>query len=400
MAWNHQNEWVKGSHSKQTISLFEQIRSLFGEQANQFFLRCMNDRLSQVCLIDPSLAFENIATQFSSKLFQDIYLTTPPQWDSSDKALEQEILLHFSHWAEAWAHYQIWSIVQKYKSSKQADETLSQYIAQLPLDEVHYQDKMIHNVEQCSEWYYTIYAPTPMTLGHALALINLSTLVVDQEWYEILEHIDLSTFGMHFILSYQNEQLAYPIILSSAKVNTHNTAQDWLYFSTFFQNRHWAPEQCDKPIEQLQHAGLLQQGQILSPNDIAEFDRSLWNRQSRPQQSCEIIRLTVSGSTTQKLFFLYLSQKRLMQRLVEHDFLLAFVVIEQPLMIHYYNSLANGAYYTFGSCIIANSNHPTYKGVWVVKQLNSALSESSFRQYKQQTFSQLRHTRSKELNHA
>ncbi|MDN3683456.1 acyl-homoserine-lactone synthase [Vibrio sinaloensis] len=78
------------------------------------------------------------------------------------------------------------------------------------------------------------------------------------------------------------------------------------------------------------------------------------------------------------VLFLYLSQKRLMQRLVEHDFLLAFVVIEQPLMIHYYNSLANGAYYTFGSCIIANSNHPTYKGVWVVKQLNSALSESSF----------------------
>ncbi|WP_425536072.1 acyl-homoserine-lactone synthase, partial [Escherichia coli] len=45
---------------------------------------------------------------------------------------------------------------------------------------------------------------------------------------------------------------------------------------------------------------------------------------------CEILRLTVSGNTQQKLYFLYLAQKELMSVLHQVGYKIGFTIIEQP----------------------------------------------------------------------
>ena len=79
-----------------------------------------------------------------------------------------------------------------------------------------------------------------------------------------------------------------------------------------------------------------------------------------------------------------------MKQLHTQNFEIAFVVIEQPFMIKYYESLPTNAYCHISRNALSDSGFSTYKGLWLIKNLNNELQRSDFRKYKKQTLSQLK----------
>lgn len=367
--------------------LFRKINALFGEQSDQFFQQVLDQRLSLVCQCDPTLSDKNIA----SKLLSPFYfagLKHPLSIGSNEwHQLEQEALYLYDNWAQAWCAYKIWTLEQQYTQPCAPSNDLA--TAGLSNAEADYFDNVIDNVEHHQELYYTLHCTQPMRLADAIVMINLATFVSQYQWYEMLYEIDLSSTGSHFILASQNVGSTHPLIVATAKVNHYTQADNWLYFSPFFQTESWQLLATDKVVKNLNQQGLLSTADIAT-RSAKQFEHSLWQQMQSPEQCCEIIRLTVSGNQTQMIFFLYLAQKRLMEQLVSRQYKIAFVVIEQPLMIQYYLSLGDSVYNQLSASYVSNSKFATYKGLWLVEPLHQALAQCSFKQYKQRTISQLK----------
>lgn len=398
-SYDHTNS-VCLSASETYSDVFYRIQSQFGDSANQLFSQCLKSRLEQFHERFPEKRDDNISSKINSSEFNVSSRTPLTFWPSDWCYYESLLLAHFSHWAEAWTHFQIWSLEQKYTELQTRRINLNHWQA-LPENEAEYDDGLVNDIDQNQKLFFTLHSPFAMVLKDAVAMINLSTLVLELQWYELLEHIELSKSGTHFLLTYSDPQLEHPLLVSTARVNFAVGMQDWLYFSSFFQSKHWRSISHTQQLTTLIQKGLLSAEALLQePRSQQEFDKLVWEHLVCPERSCEVIRLTVSGTKLQKMYYLYLSQKRLMKQLYEQQMMLSFVVVEQPLMIKYYESLSLGSYCQFGSCTLVGSDNPTYKGAWVVPQMHHALTSSDYRRYKQQTLQQIKKTRHNELNHA
>ncbi|MEZ8102538.1 acyl-homoserine-lactone synthase [Vibrio bivalvicida] len=391
MANNYQSSLLERGTSQHARALFEQIEILFGVDSNHFFKHILNARVTQVCEQDNSLRYKNIATKLQSPYyFVNVNYPLkdePKQWHD----FEQRALTLFDNWAQAWCAFNVWKITKKYYN-----QTCSLKLESAPTftqNEENFADSIIKDIEKHTELYYTLHSQYAMELPDAVMLINLATFVWEQQWFEMLYEIEVSSHGTHFILAQLAPDLAFPIIVSSAKINRHQNALDWLYFSPFFQTACWTLINQAEMQDQLVNLDLLCSDVEISDTSSAEFENTLWQNIRAQEKCCEIVRLTVSGNQNQKIFFLYLSQKRLMAQLDKHHFQVAFVVIEQPLMIQYYQSLNNGAYLKMSYCHVSESGFATYKGLWFIKPLSQALAECSYRHYKVSTITQLKQHR-------
>jgi len=398
MAWHYKSALIETIDFDKAEQFFSKIELLFDERSFSFFKERFTDRLNQAYQVHPELRSENLSTQISSSTFVSLISTPPAHWPTQWRNIEHEALTVFSCWPEAWAYYQLWKLHNKYLSTS---GLLSQgKAANLTNAEHAYQDELIKDISSTNAFYHTLHCDYPMTLVDAIVMVNLSTLVLEQKWYEILYSLEQSQSGAHFLLTTQTLGCDYPTLVSSAKVQGSGQANDWLYFSPFFQTKKWKNIGDPDQLTQLEQDYLIDSISPLRQQSTKQFDSMLWSNLSMPEQSCEIIRLTVSGTTAQRLFFLYLAQKRLMQQLHDAEFNIAFVIIEQPLMIQYYASLPSDVYLPLSSCQLSGSDHPTYKGVWNIARLSAEFSASNFRSYKQQTVYQMKRVRRKELNHA
>lgn len=381
-------------------ALFEQIDTLFGVDSNHFFKHVLNERLSQVCVKNTSLRFKNIATQLKSPHYfacvDHPLANEPAQWHH----LEIIALKLFDDWAQAWCAFNIWQIERKYQQQPHALRLNT--TPDFSQNEEDYIDGVIEEIENHPNLYYTLHCQYALELPDAAMLINLSTFVWEQHWYEMLYEIDVSARGTHFVLAQIIAKLPLPVIVSTAKVNQNTNANNWLYFSPFFQTNCWQLMNQDRVKKRLVELNLLSSAACLPDTSSANYENTLWRNLTDHDKCCEIIRLTVSGKQNHKIFYLYLSQKRLMAQLQTLGFKIAFVVIEQPLMVHYYQSIQECAYLPLSHNETSDSGFTTYKGLWFIDQLNKALSECNYRSYKTGAIIQLKRHRQhrQELNYA
>ncbi|MCG9724583.1 acyl-homoserine-lactone synthase [Vibrio brasiliensis] len=369
--------------------LFTKIDTLFGENSEQFFQQVLDERVRLTCEGDPTLNGKNIATKLMSPYYFASVKNPLPIGNNDWHQIEQQALFIFDNWGQAWCSYKIWKLKKQYSSP--LGLALDPHAASRTRCEEDYFDSVIDNIESHQELYYTMHCKQPMLLPDAIVLINLATFVLQHHWYEMLYEIDISRFGTHFILACQTTESSPPLIVASAKINHHAHADQWLYFSPFFQTDAWQLLPTNKVIDQLTQHNLLK-GPVVG-GCSTQFENSLWQQITRPEECCEIVRLTVSGNQTEMIFFLYLAQKRLMEQLVALRYQIAFVVIEQPLMIQYYLSQGEAVYTRLSASHVSDSEFATYKGLWFIEPLNQALAQSSFKHYKQRTISQLKQYR-------
>ncbi len=400
MAWIEKSAYMDASTSQSAVALFTEIHLQFGTDSHSFFRQILTDRLKYLHACHPDMANETIAYQINSLAFQHSLSYQPSHWPTLWSELEHSALNLFNNWAEAWSYFLLWKLMNKYNELD--DVTVDQFQSQLSLDEQAYQDELVDDVQSSVQLYYTLHYSKPVTLPDAIMMINLSTFVLQQNWYEVLNHLELSACGTHFLLTAKPNGCDYPILVSSARVNPHHTAYEWLYFSPFFQTSQWSTLTSQQPLQVLHERKLLNSTKNIDNSNVKHLDTWLWQNMSNQQACCEIIRLTVSGTNAQKLFYLYLSQKRLMQRLVERSLELAFVVIEQPLMIQFYASLPSDTFCPLVHSHISGSENPTHKGLWVIPRLNEELTRCDFKRYKSLAFNQMKQRSQKQhgVNHA
>ncbi|USD33519.1 MULTISPECIES: acyl-homoserine-lactone synthase [Vibrio] len=374
-----------GKLEDKRASWFKELKGLFENETHLFFNQVLNARFKQIDELIPDLKYQSSSKKVNSTYYQKIISKECPYLPQGWHTIERQAYQLFDNWAEAWCEYLIWQIKEKYCGTSSMSGS---YPKQISINEDNFTDSVIEDISNHEQQYYTLHSDTPMKLSDAVTLINLSTFVKEQQWYEMLGSIELSNAGRHFILTYNSEETTVPTIVSTVRINLYEDAKNWLYFSSFFMSPNWQLVPKRNILAQLgvtHH--LLSSPLSLSASD---FDTQIWPELSTKHHCCEIIRMTVSGTQNQKMFFLYLSQKRLMKQLHEKNFEIAFVVIEQPFMIKYYESLPTDAYCHISRNTLSDSGFSTYKGLWLIKNLNYELQNSDFRKYKRQTLSQLK----------
>ncbi|WGW01598.1 acyl-homoserine-lactone synthase [Vibrio sp. YMD68] len=362
--------------------------------SNQFCETILIDRLQLAYSLDPSAETLSIATSLKTRAYQQALDINIKSWPDEYKSLEKSAIQRFGHWAQFWCEYEIFKIKQGYPY--EADHRPRS----LSLSEENYHSEFIERIESVDTPYQTLHHEVPVTLSDAIVLINLSTLVLHSQWYEILLNLDLSRQGSHFLMTTTND---YPYlnkaktIVSSARVQNWQESENWLYFTPFFRNHHW---------------------QLCLPNNLNQrclelelFD-STFHFEGHCNQSfedrfsahildktfvCEVLRLTVSGSNTQGAFFLFLAQKKLMRYLMNKNIKLAYTIIEQPWMIHFYETLRQGGYLPSSFRNIDHSDRHTYKGFWVIPNLCNELENTNFHSYKRRVVSRIKQM--KEINY-
>ncbi|MGY3686656.1 acyl-homoserine-lactone synthase [Vibrio coralliilyticus] len=375
----------KGNLEDERASWFKEVESLFENDTHLFFNQVLNARFKQIEELVPELKYQNSSKKVNSACYQKVMGKECPYLPKDWHAFERQAYQLFDNWAEAWCEYLIWQVKEKYCGVSSLGGS---YPSQIPNNEESFTDSVIEDISKHEQHYYTLHSDVPMKLSDAVTLINLSTFVKEQQWYEMLESIELSAAGKHFLLTFNSEETVFPTIVSTVRINLFQDVDNWLYFSSFFMSPNWqlAPK-CNILAQLGVSHSLLSNPLQLS---AADFDEQIWPELSTKHRCCEIIRMTVSGTQNQKMFFLYLSQKQLMKQLHTQNFEIAFVVIEQPFMIKYYESLPTNAYCHISRNALSDSGFSTYKGLWLIQNLNNELQRSDFRKYKKQTLSQLK----------
>ncbi|MBF4236742.1 acyl-homoserine-lactone synthase, partial [Vibrio anguillarum] len=97
---------------------------------------------------------------------------------------------------------------------------------------------------------------------------------------------------------------------------------------------------------------------------------------------CEVLRFTVSGNAQQKLYFLYLAQKKFMQVMHQLGYKLGLFATAQSFMLNFYQAVDPKAYFHCGNCDLNNDGVKTYRGFWNFESMDRVFSDADFRDYK------------------
>nr|MBF4279964.1 acyl-homoserine-lactone synthase [Vibrio anguillarum] len=100
------------------------------------------------------------------------------------------------------------------------------------------------------------------------------------------------------------------------------------------------------------------------------------------QAVCEVLRLTVSGNAQQKLYFLYLAQKKLIQILNQMGYKIGFTIIEQPFILNFYQTIEPKSYFRSGYNDLNNNGKQSYRGFWIIERMDKVFSDTNFRDYR------------------
>jgi len=221
-----------------------------------------------------------------------------------------------------------------------------------------------------------------MPISDAIALSNLEVFIKGEKWFEMLPLLHLSQTGKHFILLKHPTDEAFPTLVSSALIQDWSKNETWLSYAPPFSNEQWQYCLPDHGYDDL--AGL----QIFTPSTLSkchsllEFDNKFQLQLSDKSAICEVLRLTVSGNTQQRLYFLYLAQKELMSVLHQVGYKIGFTIIEQPFMLQFYQATDPKAYFHSGYCELNDDGTTIYRGLWNFEVMAKVFNNTDFRRYK------------------
>ncbi|SHO57248.1 acyl-homoserine-lactone synthase [Vibrio quintilis] len=387
--YNDQQEALYGSDK---FSLFQAVEQLDVADTRKFLGNILNTRLQQLNKISPEISALNIANKLCLSEY-DMLLSQPKQTLSKDALwVEMQALNLFDSFADFWCDFELYQVKKKYThaltSSSCGENEFITY------SEQDYNSQLIINIEGIKETYLTPYFEYPMSLSDAILLFNLSTSVKENRWYEMLFSLELSTKGSHFVLFIPiKSEPQCSLIISTAKIQFWSKDTDWLYLSPFFVSDNW--KLCSKVSslqKNLNEFIPIYNRHLLKFNSSAELDKKFIELIHNKENICEVIRLTVCGSTKQKSFLLYLAQKRMISLLEDINITLGFVITGQPLIVNYYKSLEDNAYINISKNNLNDTRNYsyTYKGLWVINKLNRHFQESDYRTYKKKSIQQVR----------
>ena len=110
--------------------------------------------------------------------------------------IEQKALKLFGNILDCWTEYEIFKY--SYKAKEEFNKFKNnKYWRQTNLPET--KSELIEDIAQDKKFFTIDGLNTPATLKHAVVLSNLFQFVKGERWFEILNSLDISTKGRHFI---------------------------------------------------------------------------------------------------------------------------------------------------------------------------------------------------------
>ncbi|MGY3569424.1 acyl-homoserine-lactone synthase [Vibrio paucivorans] len=369
------------SYPSAVLSLFEHLNHHVSDKYT-FFRTIAEKRREQVLVLAPWLKERDLSVVFSSDAYRKV-CSSNLQMDDFEFEVEQSGLKHFQHWMEFWCAYEIYQVHKKYRKSE-----CLQSVGYLPNDQNQYVSETIEDIASDQRLFQTFHSNYAMSLPDAITLINLDLFVRHEKWYEMLLCLHLSQSGTHFLLTHHSQAHPYPIIISSALIQGWNRRSDWLSYHPSFQSPRWNFCLENQRQMELEQVFMLQGVEPQAFSNVADFEHDFESRLHNKEEICEILRLTISGEDRQKLFFLYIAQRYLAQQVVDAGFRYSLTIIDQPLMLRFYDNTHFDAYFHSSYCDINENKTLTFKGFWNNKIMLRAFLETDFRTYKRHIMKQ------------
>lgn len=337
------------------------------------------ERQQMVIRANPSLCHANLHQIYLSNEYQLLVNVDPPQTEclqrQIDYYLEQVALKHFGCLSQMWAHIELELISQRQCG-------FSPYTPGITFDDHQYQGQLVEDVALSELVVSSPYREGLYSLSDAICLSCLELFVIEQHWYELLPLLEHSATGCHFILLHTPTPDTQPCLAASAMINRWDEADKWLSFSSFFQNPHWQSLVTTQQLIQLNQLNSFHH-MLNQPSSLSDFDNYCTQNVADPESICEILRLTTAGQKMQRLYLLYLAQKRMAHCLFQAGYRCAYTIIENPWLLNFYRQLGEKSYIDTGCCSINDQSSPTFRGMWLVEEFNFQYSSIDFRSYKQ-----------------
>lgn len=363
---------------KKQLALINAVLSGFNAQERQVIFQSVTDyRRNQLIALFPENKAKSFSVLFESMDYRDLVQRYPSTLSPYIAALELVASQCFMHWLEFWCECEIAAI--KAKPSALENPALS---TKLPFEDSAYYGAMIERIEDAQLMVKTPSDSQAMSLSDAITLSNLELFIQGEKWYEMLPLLSLSQTGKHFILLKHPDNEAVPTLVASALIQDWSIHDSWLSYVPQFSNVQWHYCLPNHGYEELTRLQLFTPSTLLKCYSLPEFDSKFKLLLSETQSVCEVLRLTVSGNAQQKLYFLYLAQKELMNVLHQAGYKVGFTIIEQAFMLNFYQSIDKKAYFHSGYCDLNNDGKETYRGFWNFEMMVKAFNQTDFRAYK------------------
>ena len=369
----------------QTFSIEQKQKSLIdlvlgtydSYERSILFQSITNYRKEQLASLFPENQNRSYSVLFELMDYRDLIQHYPNTLSAEVALLEAVVGQCYLHWLDFWCECEIAAIKAKYPLEENAPTAL-----QLPFEDSAYDGVLIERVEDAQLMVQTPNHPQAMALSDAIALSNLELFILGEKWFEMLPLLFLSKEGKHFIVLTRTFPQSCPTLVASALIQDWASHDTWLSYAPQFSNEQWRYCFPTYGAVELTRLQLFKSSVLSQCHSLPEFDDEFKLQLSDVDAVCEVLRLTVSGNTQQKLYFLYLAQKELMSVLHQSGYKIGFTIIEQPFMLNFYQVIDKKAYFHSGGCDLNNDGKETFRGFWNFERMVNVFDDTNFRDYK------------------
>ncbi|MGC7892810.1 acyl-homoserine-lactone synthase [Vibrio anguillarum] len=362
---------------KKQRALVEFVINTYQPHQRADLFRAVTDhRKNQLLNLFPEHHNKSFSVLFELMDYRELILRYPNTLGEEIAHLEQAVSECYSHWLDFWCECEIAAIKTLFPIEADTPPRI-----ELPLKDCAYRGFLIDQIEDSELWVTTPSHPQKMPIKDAITLSNLELFIKGEKWYEMLPLLSLSQKGKHFVLLKHPDNEASPTLVASMLVQDWSVNQTWLSYVPQFSNKQWQFCLPDHSYDVLMELQLFKPA-LSKCDSLPEFDQQFQLQLVDKRAVCEVLRLTVSGNAQQKLYFLYLAQKKFMQVMHQVGYKIGFTIIEQPFMLSFYQAINPKAYFHCGYCDLNNDGVKTYRGFWNFESMNRVFSNADFRDYK------------------
>ncbi|CAH7425562.1 Acyl-homoserine-lactone synthase LuxM [Vibrio chagasii] len=362
---------------KQRVLIDLVINTYQPQQRTTLFHTVTDYRRNLLGSLYPEHQHKSLSVLFELMDYRDLVQRYPSTLAPDMVLLERAASQFYMSWLDFWCECEIAAIKTK---SPLNDRAISRI--ELPIKDCAYYGAIIEHIESDSLMVQTPCHPQAMPISDAIALSNLETFIKGEKWFEMLPLLHLSQSGKHFILLKHPVDEAFPTLVSSALIQDWAKNDTWLSYAPPFSNENWQYCLPEHGYQQLSELQIFTPSILSKCCSLPEFDSTFHLQLSDTKAICEVLRLTVSGNTQQKLYFLYLAQKELMSVLHQVGYKAGFTIIEQPFMLQFYQAIDPKAYFHSGFCELNNDGTTIYRGFWNFEKMVNVFNDTDFRGYK------------------
>ena len=324
------------------------------------------------------------STDIAFNIIGKIPCSTLPQHYFVIEQLAQKL---FGCLLTCWTEFEIFRTIQNSALSNKHTNQFQTTASSVIHEDYHYE--LVRDISQDQRYFYTEFTDQPLLLSDAIVLINIATFIKQHKWYEMLNLLDVSSKGEHFILYQMDEQIKKPMIISSALIEHYQDKENWLFFDSFFLTEQWNKYDITPSLQHF--SPQLKSRLTLSKNKntmmcSSVLENAIYSSIVDKKRVCGVIRFTINGPKRKLNHFLYLAQKGLANALYNSGRDMIFSIIEQPAMILFYQAMnsietEHMPFIFTSSQDINSSGLITYKGICLTKNASYVFNQYDFKEY-------------------